>query len=525
MEYLELFEEATRLRRARIDGMRAELAATLVDGAPCPVCGSLDHPELCELRGERVTRDQEEAADAEATQASERAEMAGAKLAAADVLVADLSGRLADAGFDGPRRPGREARRLDAAARTLAVQAAELAAASARHGDLQGTLEALDQAVAAAEKRLAELSEQRESALRQAAEAGQRAARHRESLLAQLGGQPDLDTALSAARRAADALIAAADAADATARATEDDRRAQADAVQAAAEAGFADLEPVRRARRDAAWRTATDQAIREHEASARAVAELLADPDLDVPLDPPADLAGAQAAVEAARKAHDDAVAAYDRAQHKAEQLADLVPQLTARLADLKPLAGKAAEARRLADLVAGLGANTLRMTLSSFVLAARLEEVAAAASERLLKMTSGRYSLVHTDARRGAGRSGLGLLACDSWTGVDRDTSTLSGGETFLASLALALGLADVVTAEAGGTRIEALFVDEGFGSLDEDTLEEVMTVLDGLREGGRMVGIVSHVAELRQRIPAQVRVRKGQAGSHLTVLTHSL
>ena len=528
MEYLELFEEATRLRRARIDGMRAELAATLVDGAPCPVCGSLDHPELCELRGERVTRDQEEAADAEAAQASERAEMVGAKLAAADVLVNNLSGRLAEAGFAvatdlAPLQD--EVRRLEVAARTLAAEAAQLTDAAARHGDLQGALEALDQSVAAGETRLAERCEQRESALRQAAEAGQRAARHRESLLAQLGGWPDLDTALSAARQAADALIAAADAADATARATEDARRAQADAVQAAADAGFADLDAVRRARRDAAWRTATDQAIREHEASARAVSELLADPDLDVPLDPPADLAGAQVAVEAARKAHDDAVAAYDRAQHKAEQLADLAPQLTARLADLKPLATKAAEARRLADLVAGLGANTLRMTLSSFVLAARLEEVAAAASERLLKMTSGRYSLVHTDARRGAGRSGLGLLACDSWTGVERDTSTLSGGETFLASLALALGLADVVTAEAGGTRIEALFVDEGFGSLDEDTLEEVMTVLDGLREGGRMVGIVSHVAELRQRIPAQVRVRKGQAGSHLTVRAHAL
>ena len=100
-----------------------------------------------------------------------------------------------------------------------------------------------------------------------------------------------------------------------------------------------------------------------------------------------------------------------------------------------------------------------------------------------------------------------------------MDRDTSTLSGGETFLASLALALGLVDVVTAEAGGTRIEALFVDEGFGSLDEETLDEVMTVLDGLREGGRMVGIVSHVAELKQRIPAQIRVHKGHSGSHLT------
>jgi DNA repair protein SbcC/Rad50 len=132
---------------------------------------------------------------------------------------------------------------------------------------------------------------------------------------------------------------------------------------------------------------------------------------------------------------------------------------------------------------------------------------------------MTAGRFSLAHTDARRGAGRSGLRLLARDAWTGQDRDTSTLSGGETFMASLALALGLADVVTEEAGGGRIEALFVDEGFGSLDEETLEDVMNVLDGLREGGRLVGIVSHVAELRQRIPAQIQVRKTQAGSHLT------
>jgi exonuclease SbcC len=277
LEYVEFFEEASRLRRARIDGMRAELAATLVDGVPCPVCGSLDHPELCELRGERVTRDQEEAADAEATQASERAEMVGAKLAAADVLVNNLSGRLAEARFAvATDLDQAEVRRLEVATRTLAAEAAELTAAAARHGDLQGALEALDMAVAAAEKRLAELTEQRESALRQAAEAGQRAARYRESLLAQLGGQPDLDTALSAARQAADALIAAADAADATARAAEDDQRAQADAVQAAAEAGFADLEAVRRARRDAAWRTATDQAIREHEASAAAIDELL---------------------------------------------------------------------------------------------------------------------------------------------------------------------------------------------------------------------------------------------------------
>jgi DNA repair protein SbcC/Rad50 len=521
LEAAELVAETTRLREARIDGMRAELATTLVDGAPCPVCGSLDHPELCELRGERVTREQEETADTEAAIAVERTEVIGAKLGAADERVGHLSARLEQAGFTAAVDRA-EAARLGMKARDLAAQARKLAAAAEQLADVQARLDALDAAITDAEKRLVELTEQREAELRQAVDAQQRSAGHRESLLAQLDGRPDLETALVAARAAADALTAAADAADATARAAADATRAAGLAARAAADAGFDGLDAARQALRDTTWRSTADQAIRQHEASARAVAGLLADPDLDVALDPPADVTGAQVTVEAASKAHDDAVAAYDRAAHKAEQLADLAPQFTARLAELEPVAATAAEARRLADLAAGGGANTLKMTLSSFVLAARLEEVATTASERLLKMTSGRYSLVHTDARRGAGRSGLGLLACDGWTGVDRDTSTLSGGETFLASLALALGLADVVTAEAGGTRIEALFVDEGFGSLDEDTLEEVMTVLDGLREGGRLVGIVSHVAELRQRIPAQVRVRKGQAGSQLTVRT---
>jgi DNA repair protein SbcC/Rad50 len=525
VEHVDLLTEAARLRIARIDGMRAELAATLVDGAPCPVCGSLDHPELCELPGEQVTREQEETADAMAAAASERAETIGARLGAADERVATAAARLTEAGFAAAAEPAwlqAELRQLETTSRELQAEAAALAAAAARLGGLQIKLDALDAGIAAAEKRLAGLGEQRESARHQAAAAGQRSVRHRETLAAQLDGRPDLDSALAAVRAAADALSAAADAADATVRAAADAERAAILAAQAAAAAGFDGLDSVRQAQRASTVRAAADQAIRDHEAAARAVAELLADPDLKVPLDPPADVPGAVAAAEAARKLHDDAVAARDRAQHKADQLAGLAPQLRSRLEELRPLADRAAQARSLADLAAGGGANTLRMTLSSFVLAARLEEVAAAASERLLKMTSGRYSLVHTDARRGGGRSGLGLLACDTWTGVDRDTSTLSGGETFLASLALALGLADVVTAEAGGTRIEALFVDEGFGSLDEDTLEEVMTVLDGLREGGRMVGIVSHVAELRQRIPAQVRVHKGHAGSHLSVRT---
>ena len=521
IEHAELLGEAARLRMARIDGMRAELAATLVDGAPCPVCGSLDHPELCELQGERVTREQEEAADAEAATAAERAETIGARLGAADERVADLGSRLEAVGFAAdpdPRSLNAEAGRLATRGRELQAEAERLAAIQLP--DLQSALDALDRDITGVQLRLIELTDQHAAELRRAAEADQRAARAREALAAQLNGAASLDAALACEREAATALSAAADAAEATTRAHADARRAADLAAKAATEAGFQDPEAAREARRAGDWRIQADREIRDHEAAARAVAELLADPDLDVPLDPPADTAGTAALVDAARQAHDDALAAHDRAQHKAEQLADLTPRLTARLGALRPLADEAAEARRLADLAAGQGANTLRMTLSAFVLAARLEEVAAAASERLLAMTSGRYSLIHTDTRRGAGRSGLGLLACDAWTGVDRDTSTLSGGETFLASLALALGLADVVTAEAGGTRIEALFVDEGFGSLDEETLDEVMTVLDGLREGGRMVGIVSHVAELKQRIPAQIRVHKGRSGSHLTV-----
>jgi exonuclease SbcC len=153
--------------------------------------------------------------------------------------------------------------------------------------------------------------------------------------------------------------------------------------------------------------------------------------------------------------------------------------------------------------------------MSLSAYVLAARLEQVAAAAGDRLERMTSGRFRLVHA-AESSRGRGGLQLRVTDAWTGVDRDPATLSGGESFTASLALALGLADVVTAEAGGSTLETLFVDEGFGSLDDETLDDVMGVLDGLRDGGRVVGVVSHVADLRQRIPVQLRVRKDRTGS---------
>ena len=148
--------------------------------------------------------------------------------------------------------------------------------------------------------------------------------------------------------------------------------------------------------------------------------------------------------------------------------------------------------------------------MSLRAYVLAARLEEVAIAATARLRRMSDDRFSFVHNDdAERRGKRGGLGLDVLDDYSGAVRSAKTLSGGETFLASLALALGLADVVAAETGGALLDTLFVDEGFGMLDADTLDEVMDTLDELRAGGRVVGLVSHVEELRQRIPTRLRV----------------
>jgi DNA repair protein SbcC/Rad50 len=526
---------ALDIREARIDGMRAELAATMTDGTPCPVCGSLEHPDPVEPTFESVSRDQEDAANALADRAAAERDKAGQEVAAVEARIGEIAQRLAAAGEEAPVPPTDPARAtlqaipeaLAAAARQAEAEAQRLEADATRlktQADAfparQRELEALDDAIAEDKIRLVELSEQRTAELDKAQAAAKRADDRRAELSAQLGDAPDLDAAIGAARSLAEALSKAADAADDTARSAVDARDATERAVRAAAGAGFATPEAARAALHDDRWRRATAGQISDHEAETKSVADLLADPDLDVALDPAAPVAETTAAADAAQQEYAGATGAHATANQTAGELAKLRPLLADKLAALAPLVQQADQIRQLADLANGQGANQYKMTLSSFVLAARLEEVAAAASQRLAAMTGGRYSLAHSDAKRGNSRAGLSLLACDSWTGVDRDTATLSGGETFLASLSLALGLADVVTAEAAGTPMEALFVDEGFGTLDEETLDEVMNVLDGLRAGGRIVGIVSHVTELRQRIPAQIHVAKGRHGSHVTV-----
>ncbi|MBF6412026.1 AAA family ATPase [Nocardia cyriacigeorgica] len=271
---------------------------------------------------------------------------------------------------------------------------------------------------------------------------------------------------------------------------------------------------------RDARAQQAIEQQLEAAERAKAAAEAVLAEPEVRAAADAePGDLAALDAAVREARQALDVAVAAHSAAATRVAELEELSGQLWAAVDHIAPAQRAHEELSALADVVAGRGANNRRMSLRSYVLAARLEEVAVAGSARLRRMSGGRYEFVHTDRAGTHGRrGGLGLDIRDDYTGAIRPAKTLSGGETFMASLALALGLADTVAAETGGIVLDTLFIDEGFGSLDADTLDAVMGVLDDLRAGGRVVGLVSHVDEMRQRIPSRLHVIRGRTGSRL-------
>ncbi|MEH7391887.1 SMC family ATPase [Bacillus sp. JJ1474] len=161
--------------------------------------------------------------------------------------------------------------------------------------------------------------------------------------------------------------------------------------------------------------------------------------------------------------------------------------------------------------------GQNTYRITFERFVLAAFLDDILREANGRLRKMTSGRYELLRkTDRSKGNVQSGLELLVFDQYTGQERHVKTLSGGESFKAALALALGLADVVQQYAGGVSLETMFIDEGFGTLDPESLDQAIEALMDIQSSGRLVGIISHVPELKERIDARLEVIATQTGS---------
>lgn len=512
------WEEACNTSRARqlalfaqrLQGMAGELAVSLAAGEPCAVCGSADHPAPASS-GPLVSAADEDAAQLQCQEAADRA-AAGRRhvelLSGEERRLTQACGDLAPATVEGQLLAARaRLREFEALITAAEGHATAHAKAVAEASQLEAALSSLAAQMATDQGRLQSLQE--------SIAAGQPA------LAEARAGYPTVAARLAAVQADAEASERAAVAAQDCRRAEQTSAADAATAVLAAQAAGFDGVAAAALAVRDDATCARLEQSCADHDRNEALVAAELADPSLQIELEPRVDVMESLRALDEATAASRSAQSRADDLSRRAQRLARLRRQLDELHAELDPARAAYDEIAGLADLTAG--ANPLRMRLSAYVLAARLEQVAAAASSRLATMTDGRYTLVHSDEiTDGRKKSGLGLRVSDRWTGTSRDASSLSGGETFMASLALALALADVVREEAGGAQIDCLFVDEGFGSLDDSTLDEVMDVLDQLRDGGRLVGLVSHVAELRQRIPTQVRILKSANGSRVELST---
>ena len=506
--WLDAKEHWVTLRAARLDGMAAELAAGLADGADCPVCGAVEHPRPATHAGPVVTAADEQQARA----VTDRAEVA---VTAAQAAVEEQQRELAALRARAGDRPAAELTAL------LAEQRAEVDAAAVLARDLDATRAGRAALAAERDTAAARLAAEREELQARTAEAAAARAALTElttRLTAARGDDPDL-------RARGRRLTSEAERCEAVLSALTDELRtreaadtARIAAEQRAAEAGFDDVLDAAAALPAAGRLAILDRRIDEHDRALSVVRATLAEPELS-DLGPPPDLDALGDRCAEVTRRREEAVAALDRARRCVAALESIAGDITATQVELEERRVRADQVAELADLVNGRGANTLRMRLQSFVLAARLEQVAEVASRRLHEMSGGRYTFLHSDAQgRHGARGGLGLDVLDEYTGVRRATKTLSGGESFMASLALALGLADVVSAESGGVQIDTLFVDEGFGTLDAESLDAVMTVLDELRRGGRTVGVISHVEELRTRIPTRLEVIAGRGGSRL-------
>ena len=514
-----------RLRERRIAGLAGELGAALTPGAPCPVCGAADHPAVAQPQDDHPSAEAVDAAAAATRAADQDLAAAAADLAVERAELERLTGLLA-----GRTAEDVERLRADAASR---VRAAHDAADAVRdleqrrqtHDDATRALErerndvdtrrAVLRSTAAAEtERLDTDAAQVQAALRAAAE--------------HLDPCPDtLGAAVHALAARAALLTQVVDADDRSAAAADDLAARAAETGRALAEHGFPDVSAARAAALAPDERDRLQQAVADAERERAVVDAGLAEPAVVAAADD--DAAGLD--VDAARAERARAVAALDDVTRRATTAADRADAAERCLVDLvravRARDDRSARSRaivRLADVAAGVTAvNPSGITLGTYVLMRRFEDVVAAANDRLRGMLAGRFTLETSDERESgsrARRTGLALAVHDHTTDTVRDPRSLSGGETFTVSLCLALGLADVVQAEAGGVSLGTLFVDEGFGTLDPETLDDVIGQLSRLTAGGRQVGIVSHVEELKQRIPERIEVRRtGSGGSRVT------
>lgn len=527
-------DHEARVRAARIAGLAGELAAGLAEASPCPVCGGTDHPDPAPLADGHPSAQDVEVAERDRVGAERALHDASAR---AEVLAERLAARRRDAEGLTPHESAERVAEVDALV-------AGARAASHERADAERELEALDAATVALQERAATLAEAIAGTTARLEELEAALAADRAEIRAEVAaagplvahaGLPDvladeggprnpvavLAAALEERVRTIDAL-ADAGAAVAGARRAVEERSAELGAL--VGRSGFADAIEALDAVLDEQDRRALALRVAEHEAARAATAAGLAEPALaDVPEDARPDVAAARAVVAEAEAAARAAARRHELVARQAQAADAAAEGIGAAVDDWVRARDAAGPVARMAALTAGSGDNEHALTLATFVLVQRFEDVVAAANERLAEMSSGRYELVRSATREDvrAHKRGLAMKVLDHVTERERDPRTLSGGETFYVSLCLALGLADVVTAEAGGVELGTLFVDEGFGSLDPETLDAVLAALGRLRAGGRVVGVVSHVEALKQSIAERIEVRRVPGGgSTLTV-----
>ena len=327
-----------------------------------------------------------------------------------------------------------------------------------------------------------------------------------------------------AARSGRDGARSACDTLDAQCeRLRADWLRAKADFTAALSEQGFADEAEYRAARRDDGQISRMQSRIEAHAQLLQTLGQSLSELRQRWEGAQPVDFDAAGRALAEAEEA-----LAQRRAERQA--LSTRAEVNRSALKRLKTEAGRLGQVRaefglydNLYRTVSGQLAGAERISLETYVLQYYFRRVVAAANQRLARMSAGRFYLeCRMEEGKKNTRSGLGLNVLDAYTNRDRDVKTLSGGESFLASLALALGFADVVQASSGGVRLDTMFIDEGFGTLDEETLSRAMAALTRLTEGDRLVGVISHVAQLRESIDSQIIVRGSPSGSRLSTET---
>lgn len=528
-------EEFKNLQVLRLAQASSLLARELKDGEPCAVCGSVEHPAPAQI--------------AEGEQLVERADLDAAKEREDK---AHKQARTHELAKDRATKAHQEASEALAAARTqyetLVAQgecdveqtAAQLQQAQTRLAQAQSRVTARDGVLVKVERVRAEQQKAQEALRTIEGAAVEAQTRHRDAAARCEATAADLAPARAAVGfvqrveavegyRAAHQRLARAVLLLGQAR--ERHALAAAAAQRLLAESSFESAELVHAAVRTPERVDALEQAVAAYELE---YARLLEGFGREA-------IVAVAARVAAGEQAPDD----LQGVREQVEQLRAAVHRLTLRegereslLRSLQALRGEYAafraktaqrydRAQMLANLAAAARGDTLggyehQVDLVSYVLGAEFERILHSASLHLDRMSEGRYGMVFSDHRAKGSRSGggLNLEITDTWTGEPREASSLSGGESFLASLSLALGLAEVVQANNGGIELDTLFIDEGFGTLDAETLDMVMGTIESLRDSGRTIGLISHVEEMKNRIPAQIVVEKGQNGSSVRV-----